>query len=249
MLKAKSINLLICLTFVAGTAHAGGKGDEVLARMDAAMTRAKDQVFTYDLVTKEPGKAERTLNLEVAIKGDKWRHIKFTGPGDVKGMKVLVRSKSKMYVYMPAFRKVRRVASHAKEQGFMGTTFSHDDISTVRYRPFYSAKLLKETKTHWTIALTRIKGADVRYKTLEFDVLKKYDQPSEIRYFNDKGDKIKTELRTGYSCQGKICNAASMKMIDHVRNNASSEFVRKTWKTNTGVKDSFFSKRHLQRGR
>ena len=29
-----------------------------------------------------------------------------------------------MYVYLPAYNKIRRVASHASNQGFMGTMFS-----------------------------------------------------------------------------------------------------------------------------
>lgn len=35
-----------------------------------------------------------------------------------------------MYVYLPAFGKVRRIASHTKDQGFLGLTFSQDDMAT-----------------------------------------------------------------------------------------------------------------------
>jgi len=243
-----AVLVALAASFWAPEARANKKGDEVLALMDAAMTRAVDQRFVYDVVTQEPGKKPRTLTIEVTVKGDKWRRIDFLAPGDVKGMTVLVRSKSKMYVYLPAYRKVRRVASHVKAQGFMGTTFSQDEMSTVKYSPHYSARLLREDKDHWVLELERKKGAEVLYKKLEMDVLKKYHQPSEIRYFNDKGQKVKTETRTGYSCQGKVCNAAVMRMTRHARNDTWSEFRRKKWTVNTGVSDRFFTLRSVQRG-
>ena len=231
------------------TAAADTRGDKIMKLLDTTMTLARDQRFTYDLITLEPGKAERKLVMDVRVKGSTWRRVDFVAPGDVKGMKVLVLSQSKMYVYLPAYRKVRRVASHVKDQGFMGTTLSHDDISTVTYGKYYHAKFLGETNTHYKIVATRREGMKVPYPKLEFDILKKYNHPSEIRYFNDKGKKIKTEARTGYSCQGKICNAAEMKMTDHVRNGAWTKMVRKRWKVNIGIKDRIFSLRSLQRGR
>ena len=241
--------LTLLLMTASPDARADAAGEKLIKRLDTTMTLAKDQTFLYDLLTKEPGKEERKLVMRVRIKGSEWRRVDFEAPGDVKGMKVLVRSKSKMYIYLPAYRKVRRVASHVKDQGFMGTTLSHDDISTATYGKYYSGTKTGETKTHWTVVATRRKGADVPYPKLEFDMSRKYIHPTEIRYFNAKGKKIKTELRTGYSCQGNICNAAEMKMIDHVRNGAWTKMVRTEWKVNSGLKDRIFSLRSIQRGR
>ena len=122
--------LLLSLAILAFSprAHAETPGDKVIKQMDESMTRAKDQHFIHRVVTQEPGKAQRTLVMDVRIKGDEWRRIDFTDPGDIKGMKILILSLDQTYVYLPAFRKVRRVAGHAKEQGFMGTTFSHDEM-------------------------------------------------------------------------------------------------------------------------
>ena len=239
----------LCLSLCPGSAAADARGKQLLERLDRIMTLATDQTFLYDMTTKEPGKPERKLVMRVRIKGSKWRRVDFEAPGDVKGMKVLVLSQSKMYNYLPAYRKVRRVASHVKAQGFMGTTLSHDDMSTATYGEFYEGKFLSETKSHWMVVATRRKGADVPYPKIEFDLTKKYIHPSEIRYYNDKGKKIKTEVRTGYSCQGKICNAEVMTMTDHVRNNTWTRMVRTRWQTNTGIKDRVFSLRSIQRGR
>ena len=73
------------------------------------------------------GKAERTMAMTVLLKGEK-RFTEFSAPSDMKGTKVLVLSPSEVYAYLPAFGKVRRVASSASDQGFMGMAFSLDDF-------------------------------------------------------------------------------------------------------------------------
>ncbi len=225
----------------------GSPGERVLRLMDEAMTQAQDQSFIHEIVTQEPGKDPRRMKMRVYIKGKEWRWIEFLEPGDVKGMRILVRSVSQMYVYLPAYRKVRRVASHVRSQGFMGTTLCHDDISTVTYGPLFTARLLSENDTHWTIEANLKKGNDYPYPKLEFDVLKNVKQPSEIRYFNDKGAKVKTELRSKYECEGTICNPKKLRMVDHNRNGMWTEIVCHEWKINTGLKDSQFTVRALQR--
>jgi len=243
--------LLPILTVVAcaNIAHADSAGDRVIAQLDESMTRARDQHFIHRLVTQEPGKAKRTIVMDVHIKGKEWRRIDFMAPGDVKGMKILILSVNQMYVYLPAFRKVRRVAGHAREQGFMGTTFSHDEISIVTYGGIFSGKLLSEEKNHWKVEATRRPGKEFRHKKLVFTVRKDYKQPSEIKYYNEKGELMKTEVRTDYLCKGRICQPSVLKLTDHTRNDAWTKIICDKWEVNTGVDDRFFTVRALQRGR
>jgi outer membrane lipoprotein-sorting protein len=248
-MKGKILLALFPCILLLTPAAAGDEspGERVLRLMDEVMTQAQDQYFVHELVTQEPGKEPRIMKMRVRIKGKEWRWIEFFEPGDVKGMRILVRSVSQMYVYLPAYRKVRRVASHVRSQGFMGTTLSHDDVSTVTYSPLFTAKLLSENDTHWKIEASLKPGKDYPYHRLEFDILKNVKQPSEIRYFNDKGAKVKTEFRSNYDCDGTICNPKKLKMVDHNRNGMWTEITCHEWKVNTGVKDSQFTVRALQR--
>jgi len=220
-------------------------GDEVLAMMDEASTRASDQFFEYELINAEPGREAKMMALKVHIKGER-RMTEFLAPGDMKGTKVLVRSRAELYIYLPAYNKVRRVASHSTKGGFLGTTYSNEDISTITFANVYSGKLLSETTDHWVVEASPKEGIKAMYGKLIFTVRKDYKQPSELKYFNAKAEHIKTETRTEYSCQGNICNAGVMKMVDHSRGEASTEFQRRDWQVNTGVSDSLFSKRNLQ---
>lgn len=228
-----------------GSSAQAATGDEVLAMMDAASSRATDQFFEYELINAEPGKDPKMMALRVHIKGDK-RMTEFLAPGDMKGTKVLVRARTELYIYLPAYNKVRRVASHATRGGFLGTTYSNEDISTITFGDVYTGRLLEESDSEWKVEATPREGVKVTYGKLIFTIRKDYEQAAEIRYFNDKGEHTKTESRTEYSCQGDICNAGIMKMTDHSRGNASTEFQRREWQVNTGISDSLFSKRNLQ---
>lgn len=250
----KTIALHAMTTLLLASSAWAETGDEIVARMDESMTRATDQFFVYQVINEDPGGAQKVMEMQVWVKGDR-RLSEFLEPGDMKGMKALVLDRSQMYTYLPAYKKVRRVASSMTAGGFMGTTFSNDDMSTIVYGPIYAAKLVSETADAWVVEATPQQGAQIVYGKLVLTISRRYLQPTEIQYWSTKGVHVKTETRTGYSClsadgrpdpKGPICNAESMKMVDLTRGGASTELVRVEWKANLGIADDLFSVRSLE---
>ncbi|MGB0638377.1 MAG: outer membrane lipoprotein-sorting protein, partial [Myxococcota bacterium] len=94
----------------------GASGDDYLTALDAKANLAKDTWFSFEALTQEPGKAPRQMLFDVQNQGEK-RLVNFEAPGDMKGTRVLVLSRQQMWVYLPAYNKVRRVASHVTQQG------------------------------------------------------------------------------------------------------------------------------------
>ena len=241
--------LLIGMFLIFGTQLAWANGEKILKKMDDQMIAATDQRFKFKITTKIPGKAKRSMTMQVTIKGTQWRRVDFLSPGDVKGMKILIRSSSQMYVYLPAYRKVRRVASHVRDQGFMGTVYNHDDMSVVTYGNTFKGKLIKETEKHWVVEGTKRAGKEFSYAKVIFTIRKDINVLSKIQYFNAKGENVKSEERLKYTCKNKICNPWFMKLTDHTRNDSWTSFTCKHWEVNTGIADRYFSVRSLQRGR
>lgn len=238
-----------CILIGAVAALVGGtSGDEAIQQADAAMTTAVSQYFVYEAATQEPGKEERVFSFAVTIKGREWRRIEFLAPGDIKGMKILVRSVSSMYVYLPAFGKVRRLASHVKAQGFMGTAFGHEDFSLATYGGYFTGQMVAETERSWKVEASRREGAEVPFSKLMLEIRRDILQPVKIEYFNDRGVKTKTETRIEFKCIGTACSPRMIKMVDHTRNDIETTLVRREWKPNPDVPDSFFTVRALQRG-
>lgn len=225
------------------TALADDAGDKIVAQMDAAMNRAKTLIFDYDIVNKEAGKDERTLSMHVQLKGEK-RLTEFTAPADMKGTKVLILSPTQMYVYLPAFGKVRRIASHTKDQGFLGLTFSQDDMATTAYGPEYSGTLGADTGSQVTVVLTPKAGQDTAYAKIEVLLNKDHMVPAQLKYFNGDGNNIKTETRTAYSCEGDVCTPGELKMTDNTKG-SWTKLVAKSRKVNPDISDDVFSQRNL----
>jgi hypothetical protein len=235
----------LAVLFQSGASLADVAGDTALAKMDEAMNRAQTQYFEYDVTNQEPGKAEKKLALVVRIKAEKCR-VEFTAPADMKGTKVLILSPTEMYVYLPAFGKVRRIASNTTDQGFMGMFFAPDDFQT-RYGDKYTATITTGSGTEMTLVATAKAGQSPPYSKIEFKVAKDRMLPTELKYFNALGQNVKTETRRLITCQGKICTATEQKMVDNVKGGAWTQLARKTWKVNEPMADELFTRRALEK--
>ena len=107
--------LLIVLTVGVSLLNArSAKADEaseILSQLDRNLTLVKDQAYDAELQVIRDGKVQKTLMFNVKLKGLAMKLIRFTAPGDVKGMAVLTTADNLMYVYLPSYQRVRRVAA------------------------------------------------------------------------------------------------------------------------------------------
>jgi hypothetical protein len=88
--------------------------------------------MTMRLINKK-GK-ERKRKIRVIRKGEERQIMWFLEPADVKGTSFLKIEKEgsfdDMRLYLPAFKKVRRITSSAKSDKFMGSDFTYEDMTT-----------------------------------------------------------------------------------------------------------------------
>ena len=240
--------LLAAALWHSAPAWADPAGDKVIAQMDEELNKPADLYFKYDVVHQEPGAAHpRTMQFTVEVKGDK-NLTEFLAPADQKGTRVLVLSRHQMYVWLPQFNKIRRVASSSTEQGFMGTTFEYDDLSTPYYGKVYDGKIIEDAGDHQVIEATAKPDADVTYKKLHITVDKKMHVPTEIDFYNDRDVLARTETRKDYVCDEGVCVFTTMRMTDHTRNDVWTEVRMVEWKHDQGLSDSLFTVRALQSG-
>ncbi|MBK8253602.1 MAG: outer membrane lipoprotein-sorting protein [Polyangiaceae bacterium] len=235
----------LALSLTHAPAMADDAGDKVLTQVDTALNKAKSHYFEYEATTQEAGKAEKKVGLNVWIKAEK-RLTEFTAPADLKGTKVLILSPTEMYVYLPAFGKVRRIASHTSDQSAFGMAFSQDDLATQKYSSMYTATVSSSTDKEQKVTLTPKAGQTTPYSKIEMTVGKDKNLPTEIKYYNSEGKHIKTETRSGYSCESDVCTPATLKMVDHTKN-LTTTMSRKKWKVNESINDDTFSKRNLEK--
>ena len=241
MLRALTLSLLL-----AGPA-AAATGPEVLATVDQNANATTDFTASVTAKTTAPGKGDKEMAFQLYTAKGK-RLVAFSAPGDMKGTRVLVLSRTQMYVWLPAYNKVRRVASHVSDQGFMGTSFSDADMSTSVFSEVYEATLKSEDEATWTLELPRKAGEKSPYAKLEMTVRKDIGLPVEIKYFNDRGQHVKTETRGDYHCGQEACIPGTLTMVDHSRGELSTTLTQAVESINGGLSEDVFSQRTLQRG-
>jgi hypothetical protein len=231
----------------ARSAHADAAGDKALGAVDGAVYKAKTQILEYEAVIKTPEKADRTVKLGISMKNEK-RFTEFLAPADMKGTKVLILSPDQMYVYLPAYKKVRRIASHVTDQGFMGMNFTQDDMSIASYAKMFTATVASDDGKLQKLVLAAKEGTGAPYTKVEMTVEKARNLPLEMKYFSESGAHVKTETRSDYTCENGFCAPTTLKMVDHTKGGQSTTLTRKSWRVNIDISDDRFSKRKLEEG-
>jgi outer membrane lipoprotein-sorting protein len=221
---------------------------EVLAKVDLAVNSFKDAIWESKLLVKQPSGESREFGFTTYQKNPGKRLVRFNSPGDVKGMGVLVEGRDTIYVYLPEFKRVRRMGTHVKNQTFMGSDFSFEDMSQTSYAGTFDVKLLADDATSWTIELSAKAGLDLEFPRLKMVVSKEYEQPTRIDSMDAAGKILKTQERSAWKKDGTV-HWQPMKIVvtDHRRNEHTSEIDFLSSTIDSGLADDVFSVRALQR--
>jgi outer membrane lipoprotein-sorting protein len=230
-------------------------GAEILRKVDDALNAFKDGIFEAKLLVREPNGQAREFAFTTFQKSDpskpseSKRLVRFTSPGDVKGMGVLVANSEIMYVFLPGFQKVRRVGTHVKNQTFMGSDFSFEDMSQLAFSELYDAKVVGKDDAQWILELTQKAGRDLEFPRLKIYADAKIFQPLRVEYQDAAGKTLKEQFRDQYKQDSPIhWQPMRVRVIDHRRNDHQSEIDFLSTKIDVGLGDDVFSVRSLSRG-
>jgi outer membrane lipoprotein-sorting protein len=186
--------------------------------------------------------------LQTKQKGSALRLSVFTSPADVKGVAFLARSDDEMYVYMPEFGKIRRIASHVKKENFMGTDFSYSDMGSSDWAKTYDARVTKREAKNVLLELVPRKVDEVDYGKLTMLVDTSTYMALRIQYFDKKGTLWKEMTQTQIKKISSYWVAGAITMRD-LKKNHSTTIEQKDISFDRGLKDDDFSTRALKRSR
>ncbi len=241
-------SVIAVVTLCSSLAFADPTGPEVLAKIDHALNCFKDAIFESKLLVKQADGQAREYGFVTEQKGSK-RLVRFTSPGDIKGMGVLVESDASMYVFLPGFQRVRRMGTHVKNQTFMGSDFGYEDMSQTAFSSSYDSKLVGGDDKNWIVEMTPKPGIDIEYAKLKVWADKSMFQPTKIEYYDNAGKKLKTQERLDYHKDSpEHWQPGRIVMTDHRRGDHKSEIVFSSSKIDGGLNDDRFSVRSLVRG-
>jgi len=221
---------------------------EILERMDRSISGFTDQRMDVAMTVVDTGGSRKTYEFTIWQKGTKKRLIRFH-TGEMKGMSTLVEDRDRVYVYLPAFRKVRRVAPHSMNQTFAGSDFTNEDMAGITWADAWDATVEREEPDAWWLLCTPKPGVASSHPKVRLKVQKTGFYQSVVEYLDGEGRPVRrmesTQLRT-FPGGGE---RYSRVVLSDLRTGHRTELEIRDFRVNQGLPETAFSQRELEWGR
>jgi len=223
----------------------GQSADELLSKIDSVRNAFADMSAIQQMQLIDGGRVKERV-VQIRQKGKELRMVRFLEPADVRGVGFLRLASDRLYLYLPAFRRVRRIASSATNENFMGTDFTYEDMSQSSYSDDYLAEESTIRNGRFRVTLTPRPEADVSYERLVLHADTSTLVLRKVEYY--PGGELKTkelviddiEQIDGYRI-GKTMSMTSLK------DNHKTVLELSNITFDSGLSDSEFSERSLKR--
>jgi len=205
---------------------------------------------TMNLIDKK-GKV-RTRLLKAYRMSDDKQIMWFLKPSDVKGSSFLRISyddrDDDMWIYLPAFGKVRRIASHAKKGSFMGSDFTFEDMGDRKLKD-YNYQLIKEEeingKSCWVIESIPSEDVATDYSKIVSWIWK--DVYIDIREeFYDKKGNLK-KVKTLEVIKVEKYWLPKLIVMENLKSKHKTEMVFEDIEVDTGLEEKVFKSNYMTR--
>ncbi len=219
---------------------------EILTKVDEVSCAPEDQYMKSTMILMDKSGNQNEREMVIYQKGGDKRLVRFLSPPDQKGISFLSLPNDLMYLYLPAFRKVRLIASHVKNQNFAGTDFSYDDMSSFSFAKDYDSQLIESSDTFYSLKLTPKPELEKDYSKLKMWVNKDSYVPSKIEYYDKNGNLWKTLTFDNIEKVGNYRIAKEMEMKD-LKKSHNTKMLIDEIELDSGLSDDIFTKRNLKR--
>jgi len=218
---------------------------EILRKADNVMYAPKDQLADVKIILTDKRGNQQERAARYIQKGSDKRLFKFTSPASQRGIAFLSLPGDVIYIYLPAYERERRIASHVKNQSFAGTDFSYDDMESKPLSNEYDAELIGQTDEVWKLKLTPKPGTQSDYSRLEMEIGKDNHYMRKVIYYDRGGQKFKQlENRKLEKIDGYWA-ATEIEMKD-VQRDRSTLFISSNLKFDSNLSDDEFTIRRMK---
>lgn len=210
---------------------------DVKSNITLEIKKKKSKILSFRSIMKDNGKKQMM-----------W----FTSPPADKGISFLKteldNNSTDMRMWLPAFKKIRRISSKKKGDSFMGSDLSYEDLYTRKIND-YTFKLLKEQKLEDEICYVL---ESIPNKILKSDYSKhitwisKNDLiPIKEESFDKKGV-VNKEKQFSYIKLNDYWIADKI-VVKDTKNGFSTNVTIENIEINSNVKDNIFQEKNLKR--
>ena len=252
--------ILLCLLPVCVTAETPEeKGRAIAMEADSRDTGFVDYTNNVQMILRNKQGQEsirviRSKTLEVDGDGDKSQTI-FDEPRDVKGTALLSFTHKEgpddQWLYLPALKRVKRIASDNKSGPFMGSEFAYEDITSQEVEKYTYKFLRDDTLDGLDVFVFERYPVDKKsgYTRQIIWLDKEHYKERKIEFYDRKNALLKTLVFNDYhQYLDKFWRAHDMYMENHLTGK-STKLIQSDYEFNTGLTDRDFDKNSLKRAR
>jgi len=196
----------------------------------------------------------RSKSLEVVGDGDKALTI-FDTPKDVKGTAFLSHSHTvdsdDQWIFLPAVKRVKRIASRNKSGPFLGSEFAFEDLSSFEIEKFTFDYLRDENYEGQDMFVVEMVPTDKYsgYKRTIAWIDKEHYRVFKIDFYDRRNTLLKTLTTKDHKLyKDKYWRSSKQFMVNH-KNGKSTDIEIKNLTFDVGLSDNDFNENRLQRAR
>jgi len=227
-------------------------GDELARQMDSRRTPIDLKVDLLMTLTNKKGKT-RSSSLHSITKDDGTKQmIWFLEPADDKGISFLKIEHDdrddEMRMWLPAFKKIRRISAKKRSDSFMGSDMSYEDMSSRQLDEFKFILIGQEV--YDSIACHLLESIPREHMRTEYSRhITWVDSTLLIPIKEESFDKSGQLLKEKYFSYTIIKEYQILTKVHvvNIQKNHSTTLNFENIELNTGVKDNLFHERHLKR--
>lgn len=224
-----------------------------IAKMIDEKIEPKDMVSKTTMVlTNKKGKTRTSSMLSKSMDGGEKQIIWFLAPADDKGvafMKIEHEGKDdEMRMWLPAFKKIRRIASAKKGDSFMGSDLSYEDLTSRDLSENDYSRLADEIIDGvqcYVLEITPKKEAKSSYsKHISWVIKENLVGLKEESY--DKRGELKKRKEFQYSGLGEY-HVMQRVFVEDVQKSHTTEVTFEDVVVDSGIEESLFQEKNLKR--
>lgn len=239
------VSALLWGTSIPAMAQSGGlTALDILNKVDDVTNGARDQKYTMKIILIDRSGNEKSRELLMLQKGRDKRLARFLAPADQRGIAFLSLPGDVQYLYLPAFGKVRRIASHVKNTSFAGTDFTYEDMEAVRLAEKWDPRILRQEQDQTVLEMTPRQGKASDYSKVILWVRNDNFYPVRVENYGKDGVLAKVLLREKLQNVQGYWTSMETTMED-VRKQHKTRMLVSDLAFDSGLEDAKFTERAL----
>lgn len=201
---------------------------------------------TYTFTVERPGRASRYV-MAILSDGEERGLIRVVEPARDAGQAFLIDGDD-LWVYNPRLGRSLRLPPSGRNNAFLGSDVSYNDLAGRDLEEDYTAALLPSEPGSLTLELTPRVGAPTPYGRVMVEVAADHLTPRRIEYYDQRGNVVKRMTLSDYTPAGGRHVPFRMVVEDVTRSGYRTEAVLSEAAFDIALPDGCFTLQALERG-